>query len=146
MSKAEGRDIEEAALPRRRAVLAKLDCGTAAPEYFQTLTQLYRAIYYEALDLIVSLIKDRFDQRDYNVYMNCEQLLSKAAAGGDVYKDEFLTVTSFYGSDFDPRELEAHLSTFTHNIPRVENVTLSNVRICDLCLHASNSCCHRSSN
>ena len=61
--------------------------------------------------------------------MNCEQLLLKAAVGGDVYKDEFQTVTSFYGSDFDLRELEAHLSTFTHNIPRVENVTLSNVLV-----------------
>ena len=57
-----------------------------------------------------------FDQRDYNVYMNCEQLLLKAVAGGDAYKDEFQTVTSFYGSDFDPRELETHLSTFTHNL------------------------------
>ncbi|KAI0243334.1 hypothetical protein LSAT2_014476, partial [Lamellibrachia satsuma] len=68
MSKAEERDIEEAALPRCRAVPGKLDCGTAAPEYFQTPTQIYRAMYYEAVDLIVSLIKDRFDQRDYNVY------------------------------------------------------------------------------
>ena len=75
----------------------------------------------------MSLIKDRFDQRDYNVYRNCEQLLLKAAAGVDAYKDEFQTVTCFYGSDVDPRELEAHLSTFTHNILRVENVTLSNV-------------------
>ena len=31
MSKAEERDIEEAALPRRRAVPGKLDCGTTAP-------------------------------------------------------------------------------------------------------------------
>ena len=75
----------------------------------------------------MSLIKDRFDQRDYNVYVSCEQLLLKAAAGGDVYEDEFQTATSFYGSDFDPRELEAYLSTFTNNIARVENVTLSNV-------------------
>ena len=84
-------------------------------------------ICYEALDLIVSLIKDRFNQRDYSIYMNCEQLLLKAAAGGDAYKNEFQTVTSFYGSHFDSRELEAYLSTFTHNIPRVENVTLVNV-------------------
>ena len=117
MSKAEDRDNEESALPRRRAVPAKLDCGTSAPKYFQTPKQLFRAIYYEALDLIVSLIKDRFDQRDYNVYMNCEKLLSKAAAGGDVYTDEFQTVTNFYGSNFDPREQETHLSNFTHNIP-----------------------------
>ena len=75
----------------------------------------------------MSLIKDRFDPRDYNVYVNCEQLLLKAATGGDAYKDEFQTVTSLYGSDFDPRELEAHLNT--HNIPRVENVTLSNVLV-----------------
>ena len=80
-----------------------------------------------ALDLITSLIRDRFDQRDYNVYVNCEQLLLKAAAGGDAYKDEFQTVTSFCGSDFKPRELEAYLSTFTHNISSVENITLSNV-------------------
>ena len=79
MSKAEDIYIEDPALPRRRAVPAKLDCGTAAPEYFQTPKQLYRAIYYEAVDLIVSLLKDKFDQRDYNVYMNCQQVLLKAA-------------------------------------------------------------------
>lgn len=55
--------------------------------------------------------------------MNCEQLLL-TLAGGDAYSDEFLTVTSFYGCEFDPRE---HPNTFTHNILRVENVTLSNV-------------------
>ena len=128
LSKAEERDTDEPALPRRRGVPGKLDCGTAAPEYFMTPKLLYITIYYEALDLIVSLIKDRFDQRDYNVYMYCEQLLVKAAAGGDAYTDEFQkTVTSFYGSDFYPRELEAYLRTFTHNIPRVENETLSKV-------------------
>ena len=43
MSKAEVKDIEETSLPRHRAVPAKLVCGTAAPEYFQTPKQLYRA-------------------------------------------------------------------------------------------------------
>ena len=77
ISKAEEGNIEEPALSRRRTVPAKRDCGIAAPKYFQTPKQLTRAIYYEALHLIVSLIKDRFDQRDYNVYMNCEQLRLK---------------------------------------------------------------------
>ncbi|KAI0210877.1 hypothetical protein LSAT2_004345 [Lamellibrachia satsuma] len=58
MSKAEERDTDESALPRRRAVPGKLDCGTAAPEYFMTPKLLYLTIYYEALNLIVSLIKD----------------------------------------------------------------------------------------
>ena len=58
--------------------------------------------------------------------MNYEQLLL-TAAGGDAYNDEFQTVTCFYGCDFDLRELEIDICAFTHNIPRVENVTLSNV-------------------
>ena len=37
----------------------------------------------------MSFIKDRFDQRDNIVYVNCEQLLLKAAADGDVYKKNF---------------------------------------------------------
>ena len=71
-------------------------------------------------------IKDSFGQRGYNIHMACEQLLLKAA-GEDVYNDEFHTATSFYCCEFNPRELETHLSTFTHNIPRVVNVTLSNM-------------------
>ena len=76
----------------------------------------------------MSLIKDRFDQRDYNVYMNCEQLILEAT-GGDAYKDKFQTVTSLYGSHHDQRELEAHLSTFTHNIPRVDFLRESKYRL-----------------
>ena len=126
MSKADSREIKERRLSRRRAALQfKLDCGTAVPEYFQTPKHLYRAVYHEALDLVVTVIKDRFDQRDYNKCMNWEQLLLKTA-GEDAYKDDFQTATGFCGCDFDSRELDAHLSTFTHNIPRVENVTFSN--------------------
>ena len=58
--------------------------------------------------------------------MMCEQLLLKAA-GGDACKDEFQTVTSFYGCDFYPRELDAHLSIFTHDILHAENMTFFNV-------------------
>ena len=51
--------------------------------------------------------------------MNNEQLFLKAE-GGDAYNDEFQTVTGFCDCDFDSRELETHLCTFTHNITRVE--------------------------
>ena len=74
----------------------------------------------------MSLIKDRFEQRDYNIYINCEQLLL-TAAGGDAYEAEFQNVTRFYGCWFEPRELDTDLSVFTHNIPRAENVILPNV-------------------
>ena len=48
----------------------------------------------------MSFIKDRLDQRDYNRYTNCENILLKAA-GGDAYKAELQTVSNCCGCDVD---------------------------------------------
>ena len=71
----------------------------------------YRQHYFEAIDLVVNCIKDRFQQPGYEVYRNLEQLLLKAAENLDV-KTEFDFVTSFYGEDFQPDNLRAQLVTF----------------------------------
>lgn len=55
----------------------------------------YKRIYFEALDLIVSSIKNRFDQPGYHVYCKLEELLLKAASGVD-YEEELVFVTDFY--------------------------------------------------
>ena len=47
----------------------------------------YRRIYYEALDLIIESITDRFDQPGYGLYSNLEQLLLKAVRHED-YEEE----------------------------------------------------------
>ena len=103
-------------LPRRRSAPARVESGKAPPEFPKTAKDRYRSIYYEAVDLIVTFIKDRFDQDDYKMYANCEQLLLKAATGDD-YKNELTAVTNFYGSDFKTHELQTHLNTLTHNMP-----------------------------
>ena len=41
----------------------------------------YRRIYFESLDLAVSCIKQRFDQKGFKVFSNIEQLLLKACSG-----------------------------------------------------------------
>ena len=64
------REIEKPRLARHRAAPAKFDCETAAPKYCQTPKHLHRAICYESRHLTVLFIKDRFDQHDYNIYMN----------------------------------------------------------------------------
>ena len=38
----------------------------------------YRRIYFEALDLVTTAINDRFNQPDYGVYAECEELLLSA--------------------------------------------------------------------
>ena len=65
---AEKLEVSEPALPRRREVPKRLDDGTAAHEYPATAEDHFRQIYYEALDLIISCITDRFDQPRYCIY------------------------------------------------------------------------------
>lgn len=43
-------------------------------------------MYYQALDVMLSFIKDTIDQRENNICMNCEYLLIKAA-GGDAHNE-----------------------------------------------------------
>ena len=58
---AEKLKVSESALPHRRKVPLRLDDSIAAQEYTATAEGHFRQIYYEALDLIISCITDRFD-------------------------------------------------------------------------------------
>ena len=62
--------VGEAVLPRKRKVPKKLDDGFAPNEFLATTKDLYRQIYFEALDTITSTITDRFDQPGYQVNTN----------------------------------------------------------------------------
>ena len=77
-------------------------------EYHNSAENLYRQVYFEALDLAINIIKNCFDQPGFKVYSNIEQLLLKASMGKD-YKSELEFVSNFYGSDFCKLELEAQL-------------------------------------
>ena len=78
--------------------------GTTQPEFQSSVEDSYRMIYYEALDLVTSCIKNRFDQQDYLVHSACERLLLKAVNGGDFHED-INAVVEFYGSDFSRESL-----------------------------------------
>ena len=77
-------DVEKPRLSRRRRVPRRYEDGNAEPEYPTTPEEHYRRIYYEALDLLVQGIEDRFNQPGYKVYCCLEELLIKA-----VKKEEF---------------------------------------------------------
>ena len=80
-SKAEALDVDEPTLSRRRRPPTRIDdyCGKAAPEFPADVISHYRRIYFESLDCIISAIRDRFDQEDYRIYVQLENLLLKAA-------------------------------------------------------------------
>ena len=65
-------------------------------------------MYYEALDLAVQAVGDRFDQPGYHVYQNLQELFLKACKG-QAYQDELEAVFAIYKDDLSQQELEAQL-------------------------------------
>ena len=55
-------DIGEPELPRHHRLPQRLDDGISADDFHDDPTSFYKQQHYEALDLIVSCIDDRFNQ------------------------------------------------------------------------------------
>jgi hypothetical protein len=93
--------VGQPTLPRRRGTPARLDPGNQGTAYYpEDVLEHYRSIYYEAIDVLVTTLKDRFDQKDFVMYSQCEQVLLKAAKGEEAEK-ELENIIMFYGADFE---------------------------------------------
>ena len=86
--------------------------GCGEPSFAQSPKDLYRRYYFEALDLALEAIRERFDQDGYHTYKNLQDVLLKAARGL-AYDPELKAVLDFYGSDFDQSQLEIQLQHLT---------------------------------
>ena len=107
-------DVDAPQLPRKRKATKRVEVGNAEAEFPATAIEYYRRQYYEALDLVVNAIKDRFDQPGYRSYRNLEDLLLKAVRNED-YKECFSFVSSFYKDDINAAQLRVHLSILQAN-------------------------------
>ena len=67
-----------------------------------------RNIYFEVYDQTVNGIKERFNQPNYCIYVNLQELILKAFNKKDFSK-ELEAVTDFYDSDFERFNLESQL-------------------------------------
>ena len=129
---AESVEVDEPQSPRSRKRPKRFETWEAEAEFSATVEDHYRRIYFEALDLIIACIKDRFDQPGYKVYKNLQDLLLKAVNKGD-YKAELSNVVEFYGSEFDCPLLETQLTVLSYNY--AENASDS---IMDIVNHLKN--------
>ena len=107
--------VNEPTLPRRRKVPRRYEIGSSEGEFPLEVEGYYKQIYFEALDLLICGIQNRFNQPGYRVYSKLEDLIVKAANKQDHKELEF--VTKFYGQDFNAQELQAHLDVMSCNIP-----------------------------
>ena len=71
-------EVGEPILSRKRKAPKRYDDGSAQPEFFDDPKPFYRQQFYEALDLVITGINERFDQPGYKMYENRENLLLKA--------------------------------------------------------------------
>ena len=72
-------DVQDPALPWRRKTPRHFDEGNAPAEYSSSSKDMYRQMYYEALDLAMSSFYQRFNQPGFRACSNVEQLFSRLA-------------------------------------------------------------------
>ena len=80
-------DVDEPQLARRRKVPKRYEQGSAPAEFAVSVKEEYRRVYFEALDLAMTTIHSRFDQKGFKTFSNVEQLLFKAC-GGPCFNEE----------------------------------------------------------
>ena len=101
-------ELQTPSLPHRRKVPSRYSEGNAHPEHHSNIENFYRQVYFETVDTVASCIEERFNQKDYTMYANCEQVLVKGALGKLVsYNVDQLC--EFY-TEFDPDNLRIQLS------------------------------------
>ena len=94
--------IVETVLPLKTRALQRFDIGKGEGSFPANVTDYYRRMYFEALDLLISAIIERFNQAGFLAYSTRESLLSTSLKSDDVsveieffeasYKDDVNTL------------------------------------------------------
>ena len=101
-------DVQPPSLPRKRKTPRRFETGASVGNFHTTAEDRYRQIYYEALDLVIQAVTDRFDQPGYNVYRNLQELFMKACRGEE-YEEQLVAVLDIYHGDLCRQELDSQL-------------------------------------
>ena len=95
-------DVASPTLPRKRKVPQRYEIGDSNPEFSSTAKDYYRRVYFEAVDLCISSINNRFEQVGFQMLQKLERVLTTYPLSPDseLVKD----VISFYGGDFHTQD------------------------------------------
>ena len=110
--------------PSKRRAPARFGFGSGAGNHVESVEDLYRQKYFEALNLCIAMIKDHFDQPGYAVYRNLEEVLVMAA-NGNPHEEQLKAIHDFYGDDIDFSLLSAQLQSLSSFFTGREGITLA---------------------
>ena len=99
--------VENPVLPRRGKIQPRYNNGKEQ-HHHRNVELFYRQVYHDAYDYVISGIKDRFDQPDFKLYSNMQNLLIKAA-NDQKYLEEYNIIFEIYKDDLDALSLQAQL-------------------------------------
>ena len=112
--------VNDPELPRPRKRPRRYANDTSEEDLPTTVEDIYRPIYFEALNLVIKGIKSRFDQPGYRIYSKLEDVLVKAANKDD-FEEELAFICDFYGEDVSKGQLRMQLGVLSSNIPDLTN-------------------------
>lgn len=121
------KNIGKLELPRYRRAPARVDDGSQ-PHRFGTAEDYYRSLYFEACDLLIRELDDRFQvQESLSPVLRLENLLLRAA-NGESFEDDLESLQSTcYRDDINLEELQKQLPLLVDLIclalPKVSRVT-----------------------
>ena len=107
---AEKHKIDGLRLPRRKNIPNRYMIGKAAGEHPDNVEEEYQRQYYAALDSVETCIKERFEQKDHEMYATLEQHFIKAILG-ESFKEELQKMIGFYHADFNDDIVRVRLRT-----------------------------------
>ena len=108
-------NIDEPVLPRKRRAARRIEIGESPAEFHGNVIDHYRVFYFEALDLIIQCIDDRFNQPGYRMYSALETLLVKGCQQVE-HQDELNQVQKLYDKDIKYDNLEVQFQTISQSV------------------------------
>ena len=70
-------ELQTPSLPCHHKIPSRYFEGNAQPEHHSNLEDFYHQIYLETVGTVANCIVESFNQKDYSMYANCEQVLLK---------------------------------------------------------------------
>ena len=104
-------DISPPVMPRKRRAPQRFEIGEGEPSYVAHPRDMYRIIFFEAIDLLVAAIDQRFDQPAYKEFCKLENLLIKYCKSNE-YTEELEFLQLKYGDEIDIELVETQLPIF----------------------------------
>ena len=77
----------------------------------------FRAIYFETYDLITATLASRFDQPDFQIYIDLQEIFMKAIKGKP-YENEMLRISKKYPKDVSYNDISLELPLFVRLMPQ----------------------------